>query len=156
MVGRLLGGLIGGAAFSFVRSRLDMPDFSRALGFTLLGAFIGLFVGLMPVVVAGFLGRLKVVSSGRNEGKEILLDKQASIIGASERCDLALYGKSDVTERHAQVQRGKDGYTIRPLGQASVWVNGQPVVEQRLTDGDRIKIGSEELIFRGAERSTNV
>lgn len=155
VVGGLLGGVIGGAAFSFVRSRLDMPEFSRALGFTLLGALIGLFVGLMPVVVAGFLGRLKVVSSGRNEGKEVLLDKQASVIGASERCDLALYGRSDVSERHAQVQRSKDGYTIRPLGQANVWVNGRQVVEQRLTNGDRIRVGSEELIFRDAGRSAN-
>ncbi len=149
-LGGLLGGVIGSAAFSFVRSELDMPTFSRALGFTLLGAFIGLFVGLMPVVIGGFLGRLKVVSSGRNEGKEALLDKRVTLIGSSDKCDLCLYGKSDVQPRHAQVERAKAGYTLRSLGQATVWVNGQPATQHALHNGDRIKIGSEELVYRAA------
>jgi len=150
-VGGLVGGVLGSLAFLWVSQTLALPAFSRALGFTLLGAFIGLFIGLIPVVasgVLGALGTLKVISSGRHEGKEILLDKPVISIGRDDGCDLGLYGVADVQPRHAEVKREPTGYVVRRLNNASLWVNGQPVQQQILQSGDRIKAGGAEILFR--------
>ena len=149
--GGLVGGVLGSLAFLWVSQSLALPAFSRALGFTLLGALIGLFSGLMPVVassVLGALGTLKVISSGRHEGKEILLDKPLISIGRDDGCDLGLYGVADVQPRHAEVQREPAGYVVRRLNNASLWVNGQPVQQQILHSGDRIRAGGAEILFR--------
>jgi len=149
--GGLVGGVLGSLAFLWVSQTLALPAFSRALGFTLLGALIGLFSGLMPVVasgVLGALGTLKVISSGRHEGKEILLDKPLISIGRDDGCDLGLYGVADVQPRHAEVQREPAGYVVRRLNNASLWVNGQPVQQQILHSGDRIRAGGAEILFR--------
>ena len=150
-LGGLVGGVLGSLAFLWVGQTLALPAFSRALGFTLLGAFIGLFIGLIPVVasgVLGALGTLKVISSGRHEGKEILLDKPLISIGRDDGCDLGLYGVADVQPRHAEVQREPAGYVVRRLHNASLWVNGQPVQQQILHSGDRIRAGGAEILFR--------
>ncbi|MBX3013608.1 MAG: FHA domain-containing protein [Caldilineaceae bacterium] len=152
-VGGLAGGVLGSLAFLWMGSIFALPAFSRALGFTLLGAFIGLFVGLMPVVasqVLGALGTLKVISSGRHEGKEILLDKPVISIGRADGCDLGLYGIVDMQPHHAEVKREPVGYVLHRVNHASLWVNGQPVQQQILQSGDRIKIGGAELLFRAS------
>lgn len=153
-IGGLAGGMLGSLAFLWAGNLFALPAFSRALGFTLLGAFIGLFVGLMPVVasqVLGALGTLKVISSGRHEGKEILLDKSVISIGRDDGCDLGLYGIADVQPRHAEVKREPVGYLLRRLNNnASLWVNGQPVQQQVLQSGDRIKAGGAEILFRAS------
>lgn len=96
-LGGVLGGVLGSLAFTQVQSALDLPGFSRALGFTILGALIGLFIGLVPVMIKSFAATLKVVSSGRNEGKEILLEGQRiTRIGRDERCELGLYGDTTI------------------------------------------------------------
>ena len=152
-VGGLVGGVLGSLAFVGVGYAFALPAFSRALGFTLLGALIGLFTGLMPVVasrVLGALGTLKVISSGRHEGKEILLDKPVISIGRDDGCDLGLYGIADVQPRHAEIRRAPAGYVVQRLSNASLWVNGEPVQQQMLHSGDHIKAGGAEILFRAS------
>jgi hypothetical protein len=148
LFGGLVGGVLGSLAFIMVRQALAMPGFSRALGFTILGALIGLFIGLVPVVVGTFIGKLRVISAGRNEGKEILLDKDVIQIGRDDRCDLGLYGDKSIQPRHAEIRRDKQGYLIQALVGVPLQVNGQPVQSHRLQKGDRVGIGREVIVVQ--------
>lgn len=148
-IGGVLGGVMGSLAFTQVKDALELPGFSRALGFTTLGALLGLFIGLVPAIIKNFIATLKVVSSGRNEGKEILLEgKRVTRIGRDERCELGLYGDAMIQPQHAEVRQGPQGYVIRALGNAPVLVNGQPTTERLLQKNDRIRVGGQEIIFR--------
>jgi len=146
--GGLLGGVAGSLAFMAVKSTLTLPAFGRALGFTILGALLGLFIGLVPVVVGILGGALKVISSGRNEGKEILLDKPVIRIGRDDRCDLRLAGDERIQPVHAEIRRESRGYLLHAVGSAAVRVNGQPAADHLLQKGDRIGIGREEVLYR--------
>ncbi len=149
MIGGVLGGVLGGLVFTQTKTALDLPGFSRAVGFTILGALLGLFIGLVPVVIKSFVATLKVVSSGRNEGKEILLEgKRVTRLGRDEHCELGLYGDPTIQPQHAEVRQGPQGYVIRALGTAPLYVNGQPASERLLQQDDRIRIGREEIVFR--------
>jgi hypothetical protein len=147
-IGGLLGGIVGSLAFMAVKSALTLPTFSRALGFTILGALLGLFIGLVPVMVGILGGTLKVVSSGRNEGKEILLDKPLIRIGRDERSDLRLVGDEQIQPTHAEIRRESRGYVLHAVGAAVVRVNGQPAADHLLQKGDRIGVGREEIVYR--------
>jgi hypothetical protein len=148
MIGGFTGGILGSLALVLAKNSLAMPGFSRALGFTILGALIGLFVGLAWMVVRTFVGTLKVISAGRNEGKEVLLDKDTIYIGRDDACDLGLYGDKSIQPRHAGIRREKHGYVIQPIGAFPVQVNGQPVQSHLLQKGDRIGVGREVIVFQ--------
>lgn len=149
LVGGLAGGVLGSLAFVLVRQTLESPGFSRALGFTILGALLGLCIGLAPLAVSSFIGKLRVISSGRNEGKEVLLDKAVIQIGRYDGCDLGLYGDKSIEPHHAEIRRDQQGYLIQPVANAPVRINGQPTIgPQRLQKGDRIGIGREEIVVQ--------
>ena len=145
-IGGLLGGLFGGAAFSFLASLSLFPYTSRALGFGVLGALIGLFIGLLPNVLKD--AWVKVNSTGRNEGKECILDKARIVIGASEGCDLSLYGDSNVAPKHAEIVQDGKGYVLKPIGGTVVLVSGQQIRQYNLANEDTFQLGSQSLMFR--------
>ena len=70
------------------------------------------------------------------------------LIGREQECGLML-DDPGVSKRHAQIIRVENEYIIRDQGS----VNGTYVGEHRIThhtlrDGDRIKIGKHDLLFR--------
>jgi hypothetical protein len=72
----------------------------------------------------------------------------ATTIGRIEGCDIVLTDPG-TSRRHAQVVRRDDGYAVTDLGSTNgTLVNGDPVRERLLVDGDRITIGSTVLEFR--------
>lgn len=123
-LGGLIGGLVGGIAFTFVTRMSDMQLTNRALGFVLLGAFIGLFVGLIPDWLK--TAWLKIVSSGRNEGKEFLLDKPVNAIGSADNCDVGLYGDPAIAREHAEISRQGGQFTLHTKPGQTVLVNNAP------------------------------
>jgi hypothetical protein len=147
-IGGAAGGLLGSLAFIAERNQLTLPAFSRALGFTILGALLGLFIGLVPVMIGWIGGSLKVVSSGRNEGKEITLEKKVVRIGRDDTCDLKLLADGQIAPVHVEIRREKAGYVLHPNGGATVRVNGQPVASHVLQKGDRIQVEREEIVFK--------
>lgn len=147
VLGGLAGGILGSLAFIAVRAILTQPDFSRALGFTILGALLGLFIGLALKLGGVMGGVLRVVSSSRNEGKEVSLDKDLIRIGRDDGGDLGLYGDKSIEMRHAEIRREPQGHVLYAINQAPVRVNSQPVVVKVLNKGDRIQIGQEEIVL---------
>jgi hypothetical protein len=145
-LGGLLGGLLGGIFFSLLSSLSDLPFTSRALAFAILGGSVGLFVGLVPSALKD--AWLKVVTSGRNEGKERIVDKPRLVIGSSTASDFSLYGDARIASRHAEILREGSQYILRPVGDAPVVVKDQRIHRYPLENEDTFQLGGETIIFR--------
>jgi hypothetical protein len=72
----------------------------------------------------------------------------AATLGRMAGCDIVL-ADPGASRRHAQIVRRDDGYAVIDLGSTNgTLVNGEPVRERLLVDGDRITIGATVLEFR--------
>jgi hypothetical protein len=81
------------------------------------------------------------------DGRRVALGSQGLVIGRLPECDVVL-ADSNVSRRHAEVQRRGDGVFVSDLGSTNgTKVNGVPVREQLLSSGDEITVGSTRLIF---------
>jgi hypothetical protein len=69
-------------------------------------------------------------------------------VGRSEENQIQLGGQG-VSRQHALIAAHRRGFTLKDLGsQNGTFVNGVRITEQALADGDRICIGSIEMVFR--------
>ncbi|MGQ9657850.1 MAG: FHA domain-containing protein [Fimbriimonadales bacterium] len=156
LIGGAIGGALGGALFDFLavtlgsvfgfalRAEDKAGAPSRAVGLTLIGAGIGLFIGLLEWVSRAAWVR---VLYGRNEGKDYPIDRDGAYLGRDELADVPLRGDPQVAPRHAEIRMADGGYTLVPL--APMAVNGQPVnAPVALTDGDMLQIGSFQVQFQ--------
>lgn len=81
-------------------------------------------------------------------GRRLLVAPRGATIGRSRDCDIVLEDSS-ISRRHAELRPGGQGWTIEDLGSTNgVRVNGNTVHgPQELRTGDRIEIGSTEMLF---------
>ena len=150
-LGGLFGGILGGTTFEIVPYLLvgtNPGPTARFLGFTITGAMIGLFIALVQQLLKEAWVRVLL---GRNEGKEILLEKAESRIGRSELSEIALFGDPSVQKTHAVIaaQPG-GGWLLRDVSNgAGVSLNGARLTETetRLRSGDEIQVGGKLLVF---------
>ena len=92
------------------------------------------------------LGR-EVVSLTVN-GTKHELDEGKALIGRSKDCDIQL-ADPNVSRRHAEVRQEGAAYWIVDLDSTNgMEVNGRPLKRAKLRQGDRITLGSTELVFR--------
>jgi len=144
-LGGLLGGLLGGGVFILLVNLLTLSMTSRAVGFVVLGAGVGLLIGLAHAALKP--AWVKIVSSGPGEGKEFIVDKRVTTIGKDG--DVLLAGDPSIAPRHAEIRQEGQQRVLRPLQpNPPVLVNGQPIAQHTLHDGDRIRIGNRELLYR--------
>jgi hypothetical protein len=80
--------------------------------------------------------------------RRLLLAPNGGTIGRSRDCDIVL-DDVGISRRHAEIRPGSDGWTVEDLGSTNgVLVNGRDVRGvQPLHPGDRIELGSTEIIF---------
>ncbi len=94
--------------------------------------------------------RLEVTHvDGSNE--QFPVSKMTVVVGRSRRVDNDLVIDKDgmVSKRHAQISLAPAGYTIVDLDSTNgVWVNGKRVENCVLCDGDKIRLGATEMVFR--------
>lgn len=166
IIGGTIGGILGGIGFQIASliftpmylglagggERIEVGAPGRAVGFPVLGASIGFFIALVQEALKAAWVR---VILGRNEGREYLVDKPVCIIGRDEYADIPLFGDMHIAPQHARILRMQDGYYLQDLGMpAGVLLNGQPIQQARLKDGDLIQIASMRLqFFEKATRS---
>ncbi|MCS7186938.1 MAG: FHA domain-containing protein [Armatimonadetes bacterium] len=154
-IGGLIGGFAGGVFFDTIAPQIgfiltlglvESGWASRLIGLVSIGALIGLFSTIAEQLLSP--ASLKVISSGRMEGRQFIVDKPVVTIGRDERCDVALYYDRDVAMKHALLKWDGRNYAIMPEGNATVFVNNQTVRHQQLKDGDVITVGQTRLLFR--------
>ena len=80
------------------------------------------------------------------EGEWELRDA-VTVLGRSRRCDIVL-PDPNVSRQHAEIRRENDGFMVRDLGSTNgVRFNRRDVKQAVLQHGDRIEIGTTELLF---------
>jgi hypothetical protein len=81
-------------------------------------------------------------------GRRLLVAPRGATLGRSRDCDIVLEDSS-ISRRHAELRPGGQGWTIEDLDSTNgVRVNGNTVHgPQGLRTGDRIEIGSTEMLF---------
>jgi len=80
------------------------------------------------------------------DGKTHAIATPRTVLGRSRECELRL-GDVNISRRHAEVLHEGDAYWIVDLGSMNgTLVNGKRVARERLRDGDRIAVGSTEIV----------
>lgn len=75
---------------------------------------------------------------------------ETTTIGRLPECDVVLSDPA-TSRRHARIVRRDGGFVLVDLGSTNgTFVNGEPVTERELRDGDRITLGGTTLEFRRA------
>jgi hypothetical protein len=84
------------------------------------------------------------------DGRRVALGDATVTIGRATEVEVRLTDTS-VSRRHAEVRRSGDGWTIVDLGSTNgTRVNGVPVTDRRLQDGDTITVGDASLRFEAS------
>ena len=84
---------------------------------------------------------------GDCEGSEILV-QPITTLGRGPDNQVQI-DETSVSRHHAQITLEVEGFVIRDLdSQNGSFVNGEPIKEHLLVDGDRIQIGTARFIFR--------
>jgi FHA domain-containing protein len=84
------------------------------------------------------------------DGRRMVLEGEAAVVGRSRECDVVV-DDPNVSRRHAQLDRTPaGGWAIRDLGSTNgVVINGRRVNRSHeLSSGDRIELGTSELVFQ--------
>jgi hypothetical protein len=80
-------------------------------------------------------------------GRDHAITSERAVFGRSRECELRV-ADLNVSRRHAEIRREDGAYWIVDLGSMNgTLVNGKQVERRRLDDGDRITLGSTEIVF---------
>ncbi len=91
------------------------------------------------------------VINGPEDGSEFPIIRTPIDVGADPLCALNLCLDQKIADQHARITVVSEGYRVRRLDKAPVWVNGEPtgmVYSRILRPGNILKLGDTELIFR--------
>jgi hypothetical protein len=149
LVGAMLGGLLGGLLFDPISLVLMTSDgqatYSRAVGFAVIGASVGLFVGL----VEGWTKTAwLMMRKGPLAGKQFILYKDTTTLGSSPKADIYLFKDDGIEPRHAQIINRGGRFELEDCNSPDgTYVNGIPITRRILEDGDQIVLGKTVLEF---------
>jgi pSer/pThr/pTyr-binding forkhead associated (FHA) protein len=143
-VGGLGGGFAGGFLFNTLALATGGGAASRLVGYTVLGAAVGLATALVEELskVAWI-----VFLSGSREGRQIILHRDESLVGRDELADIPLFGDGSVAFRHAVLSLAPAPRIEEIAGTEGLRVDGQPVRQAPLYDGAVIALGKHRFRF---------
>jgi hypothetical protein len=161
LIGGLLGGLAGGLLFDPLAQAIAFAarltggtvggEVSRLVAIVVMGAACGTAIGLVEQVRKE--AWLRIVE-GPLTGKQFIVYRSPTIIGASPKCDITLALDKFVAPQHASISHQGTRYLLGDLNSPTgTRVNGRPVRTHLLRSGDRIGIGQTTLLF--AERAVH-
>jgi pSer/pThr/pTyr-binding forkhead associated (FHA) protein len=76
------------------------------------------------------------------------VDKRRILIGRSRECDVQVED-ANVSRRHAELRQEGASYWIVDLDSTNgIEVNGRKLKRSKLEDGDRVTMGSTDILFR--------
>lgn len=86
----------------------------------------------------------------------IVLDRPLFTIGRRSTADLHLR-PADVSREHAEIAWDGDQYVLRDVGSSQgTYVNGRQVLKHSLADGDRIRLGQNDVEIVFEENTTSI
>ena len=149
LIGGVLGGLLGGLLFDPISLVFITADgqatVSRAIGMTVIGGMVGLFVGLVEgwTKTAWLLMR-----KGPLAGKQFVLFKDTTILGSSPKAEIYLFKDDAIEPRHAVIHNRGGRFEIEDCDSPDgTYINGIAVKKQILQSGDQIVLGKTVLEF---------
>ena len=78
----------------------------------------------------------------------VVLEKAITLIGRHPDCDAVLDENQKISRRHCCIAQVDNRLVLRDLGSMNgIRVNGEPIVEIDLREGDEITIGDEEFVL---------
>jgi hypothetical protein len=81
------------------------------------------------------------------DGRTHELGARRAVIGRSKECDIQV-ADPNASRRHAELRREGDAFWLVDLGSTNgLEVNGKRTQRAKLADGDRITIGTTDLVF---------
>jgi FHA domain-containing protein len=81
------------------------------------------------------------------EGRRLPIEQRRVLIGRSRECDVQL-ADPNVSRRHAELRQEGASYWIVDLDSTNgIEVNGRKLKRSKLESGDRVTMGSTELVF---------
>jgi two-component system cell cycle response regulator len=87
-----------------------------------------------------------VVVAGAGVGEMYRLEGDEAVVGRSDGAQFRIIDDG-ISRRHARIFRKGGGLSVEDLGSANgTLVNGQPITERALNDGDKISIGSTTIL----------
>ncbi len=88
-----------------------------------------------------------VVTTGKQKNQEFKITKHETFIGRSANNDIRIHDWF-VSKTHAQIVKEGSTHFIKDLGSwRGVFINGEPIKDSQLKDGDDIKLGATHLTF---------
>lgn len=150
IIGGVIGGFAGGFAFNYIYAfattgESDTGLLSRAIGIILMGALIGLGIGLLEQFAKA--AWLKVIR-GEFEGKEYLVFEGITSIGNNGKNTIVLFKDKLVAPHHCDIIQEGNKYILADQGSPmGTVVNGMRVSRHVLRPNDAIAIGNSVLVF---------
>ena len=149
LLGAVLGGLLGGLVFDPISIIIPPTNgeawLSRAIGLTLIGLMVGLFVG---IVEQWTKSAWLLMRAGPLAGKQFVIFRNPTVLGSSPKAEVYLFKDEAIEPRHALIHDRGGRFEIEDLKTADgTYVNGIPVQRQILKSGDRIVLGKTVLEF---------
>ena len=95
------------------------------------------------------MGFTLTISEGKDRGREYTFDQAEVCIGRTAENDLVLT-EAGVSRRHVKIREDGGQFFVEDLGSANgTKVNGNPVTEDELRDGDSVQVGPVIFAFQG-------
>lgn len=89
-----------------------------------------------------------VIVYGPDTGKEFLLDRDSVVLGRNPDAEIFL-PDLHISRTHARIWQRDGSYFIENLGSRNpIILNGQPVSQAALTEGDAIQVGPYLIMVR--------
>ena len=81
------------------------------------------------------------------DGERFPVDKRVVVLGRAQDCDVQI-SDPNVSRRHAELRQEETSYWIVDLGSTNgMEVNGQRLRQAKLEGGDRVTLGSTDVVF---------
>jgi hypothetical protein len=145
-VGGLLGGLVFDPVWFFLQPEngASHAAVSRLLGLASVGVISGIAIAFAEdAAKSAWL----VIERGRLIGKQFIIYRNPTRIGAAYSNDVFLFKDPLVQQEHAHVVRRGGQFVVEAQGGALVRVNGTPVTSKGIKGNDTIQIGETVLRF---------
>lgn len=149
-LGGAIGGFLGGLTFDPIGYLESGGTFegsattSRLVGLALTGIGTGLAIALAESAAKQVW---LAIERGRLIGKQFILYRNPTSIGASYGNDVFLFKDASVQQQHARIIKRGGGYIVEAMPGALLRVNGAPVTSRAIRSGDTIQVGETLMRF---------